>query len=57
MGGTAKSTLSFAVARTRAFRNVYGQVTLVELDSQGTLADRIGERIALKRKMEKLVKE
>jgi len=53
-GGTGKSTLSLAVAGSSAFKNGYGQVALVELDSQGTLADWIGERIANKRKMKNI---
>jgi cellulose biosynthesis protein BcsQ len=53
-GGTGKTTLSLGVACSRAFKNAFGQVALVELDSQGTLADWIGERIANKRKMKNL---
>ncbi|SHO44790.1 ParA family protein [Desulfopila aestuarii] len=53
-GGTGKTTLSLGVACSKAFKNAFGQVALVELDSQGTLADWIGERIANKRKMKNL---
>ena len=53
-GGTGKTTLSLCVAASRTFRKTFGQVALVELDSQGTLADWIGERIAHKRKMQNL---
>lgn len=53
-GGTGKTTLSLSVASSKAFKKKYGQVALVELDSQGTLADWIGERIANKRKMKNL---
>lgn len=53
-GGTGKTTLSLGVACSKAFNNHFGQVALVELDSQGTLADWIGERIANKRKMKNL---
>jgi cellulose biosynthesis protein BcsQ len=50
-GGTGKSTLSLTVACSKTFKDHFGQIALVELDSQGTLADWIGERIANKRKM------
>lgn len=53
-GGTGKTTLSLSVACSKTFKKTYGQVALVELDSQGTLADWIGERIANKRKMKNL---
>lgn len=53
-GGTGKTTLSLAVASSTPFRTIYGQVALVELDSQGTLADWIGERIANRRKMKNI---
>lgn len=53
-GGTGKTTLSLGVACSRAFKKEFGQVALVELDTQGTLADWIGERIANKRKMKNL---
>lgn len=53
-GGTGKTTLSLGVACSRTFKNTFGQVALVELDSQGTLADWIGERIANTRKMKNL---
>lgn len=53
-GGTGKTTLSLGVACSKAFRSHFGQVALVELDSQGTLADWIGERIANRRKMKNL---
>lgn len=53
-GGTGKTTLSLGVACSKTFRKAFGQVALVELDSQGTLADWIGERIANKRKMKNL---
>ncbi len=49
-GGTGKTTLSQGVAYSRAFKKAYGSIALIELDSQGTLADWIGERIAYKRK-------
>jgi cellulose biosynthesis protein BcsQ len=49
-GGTGKTTLSQGTAYSKAFKKAYGQVALVELDSQGTLADWIGERIANRRK-------
>lgn len=49
-GGTGKTTLSMTVAASKAFKKEYGQVALIELDSQGSLADWIGERIAFKRK-------
>lgn len=53
-GGTGKTTLSLSVACSKEFKKAYGQVALVELDTQGTLADWIGERIANKRKMKNL---
>ena len=53
-GGTGKTTLALGVACSKALRNAFGQVALVEMDSQGTLADWIGERIANKRKMKNL---
>lgn len=53
-GGTGKTTLSLGVACSRVFKKAFGQVALVELDSQGTLADWIGERIANKRKMKNI---
>lgn len=53
-GGTGKSTLSLSVASSKTFKKHFGQVALVELDSQGTLADWIGERIANKRKMKNI---
>lgn len=53
-GGTGKTTLSLGVACSKTFKKTFGQVALVELDSQGTLADWIGERIANKRKMKNL---
>lgn len=53
-GGTGKSTLSLGVAGSKAFKKEFGQIALVELDSQGTVADWIGERIATKRKMKNI---
>ncbi len=53
-GGTGKTTLSLSVACSKAFKKTFGQVALVELDTQGSLADWIGERIANKRKMKNL---
>lgn len=53
-GGTGKTTLSLSVASSRTFNKTFGRIALVELDSQGTLADWIGERIANKRKMKNL---
>lgn len=50
-GGTGKTTLSLGVACSQAFKKRYNRVALVELDSQGNLADWIGNRIANKRKM------
>lgn len=53
-GGTGKTTLSLGVACSKTFKRHFGQVALVELDSQGTLADWIGERIANRRKMKNI---
>ena len=53
-GGTGKTTLSLCVACSKVLKRTFGQVALVELDSQGTLADWIGERIANRRKMQNL---
>ena len=48
-GGTGKTTLSQAIAYSKVFKKTFGEIAMVELDPQGTLADWIEERAENKR--------